>query len=82
MSDMRAEIQKVLQKQADEYVAQQLAQREQQLQQQFHDAWEQRQKALEIEEQQTKFQYSSSKKLVFSPPANEISNQSDIDETF
>ena len=82
MVDMKAEIQKQLQQQADEYVAQQLVQREQQLQQQFHDAWEQRLKADLSEDQLTRFQYSSAKKLVFSPAPNTISNKSDIEETF
>jgi hypothetical protein len=64
-------------------VQQQLAQREQQLQRQFHEAWEQRLKAAEMsEDQQTRFQYSSAKKLVFAADPNTISNRSDIEDDF
>ena len=80
---IKADLQKDLQKQADAFVQQQLAQREQQLQQQFHDAWEQRMKGAEMsEDQQTRFQYSSAKKLVFAPEPSMISNRSDIGDDF
>ena len=82
MVSIKADIQKDLQKQADAYVVQQLAQREQQLQQQFHEAWEQRLKAESSEDQTTRFPFSSSKKLVFAPEPNSISNRSDIGDDY
>ncbi len=84
IDSIKADIHKDLQKQADAFVAQQMAQREQQLQQQFHEAWEQRLRAAEMSEddKETRFQYSSAKKLVFAANPNIISTRSDIEDEF
>jgi len=81
MNEMRAELEKHYQEEAEKFVQKQLVTREAALQSQFASAWDQQVHKFSLSQDKQSFlQTVGSKKLIFSPETNTIVNQSDDDE--
>jgi len=81
MTEMRAELERHYQEEAEKFVQKQLVSREAAVQSQFATAWDQQVHKFSMSQDKQSFlQTVGSKKLVFTPETNTIVNQSDDDE--